>query len=80
MLMTCKYSKPDIQLYGSWRGHWHRSRPRVDRCYEAVKMRQNHEKYKAWVLEKTTDGPGIESDKTVIAVDKTKFNWIFFCG
>ena len=32
---------------------------------EEVKMRQNHEKYKARVLEKTTDNPGVESDNTV---------------
>ena len=47
------------------RGHWHRSRPRIDKCYEEVEMRQNHEKYKARVLEKTTDNPGVESDNTV---------------
>ena len=32
-------------------------------------MRQNHEKYKAMVLEKTTDNPGVESDNTVIAIE-----------
>ena len=42
-------------------------------------MRQNHEKYKAMVLEKTTDNPGVESDNTVIAIEN-KINWIFFCG
>ena len=38
ILMTYKYSKQDIQLYGSWRGHWHRSRPRIDKCYEEVEI------------------------------------------
>ena len=32
-------------------------------------MRQNHEKYKAMVLEKTTGNPGVESDNTVIALE-----------
>ena len=65
ILMTYKYSKQDIQLYGSWRGHWHRSRPRIDKCYEEVEMRQNHKKYKARELEKITDNPGVKSDITV---------------
>ena len=65
ILMTHKYSKQDIPLYGSWRGHWHRSRPRIDKCYEEVEMRQNHKKYKARELEKTTDNPGVKSDITV---------------
>ena len=32
-------------------------------------VRTNHEKYKAMVLEKTTDNPGVESDNTVIAIE-----------
>ena len=32
-------------------------------------MRQNHEKYNAMVLEKTTDNPGVESDNAVIALE-----------
>ena len=32
-------------------------------------MWKNHEKYKAMVLEKTTDNPGVESDNTVIAIE-----------
>ena len=32
-------------------------------------MRQNHEKYKAMVLEKTTGNPRVESDNTVIALE-----------
>ena len=32
-------------------------------------MRQNLKKYKARVLEKTTDNPGVESDNTVIAIE-----------
>lgn len=31
-------------------------------------MRQNHKKFKAIVVEKTTDNPGVESDNTVIAI------------
>ena len=42
-------------------------------------MWKNHEKYKAMVLEKTTDNPGVESDNTVIAIEN-KINWICFCG
>ena len=42
-------------------------------------VRTNHEKYKAMVLEKTTDNPGVESDNTVIAIEN-KINWICFCG
>ena len=30
-----------------------------------VEMRQNHKKYKARELEKTTDNPGVKSDITV---------------
>ena len=32
-------------------------------------MRQNHNKFKAMVVEKTTDNPGVESDNTVIAIE-----------
>ena len=32
-------------------------------------MRQNLKKYKARVLEKTTDNPGVESDNTVSAIE-----------
>ena len=42
---------------------------RIDKCYEEVEMRQNCKKYKAMVLEKTKDNPGVESDNTVIAIE-----------
>lgn len=32
-------------------------------------MRQNHKKFKAMVVENTTDNPGVESDITVIAIE-----------
>lgn len=41
----------------------------IDKCFEEVEMRQNHKKFKAMVVEKTTDNPGVESDNTVIAIE-----------
>lgn len=69
MLMTRKYSKPYIVIWKLKRLLRQRSRSRIDKCYEEVEMRQNHEKYKAMVLEKTTGNPGVESDNTVIALE-----------
>ena len=43
-------------------------------------MRQNLKKYKARVLEKTTDNPGVESDNTVIAIEnKIWLNFFYGC-
>ena len=41
----------------------------IDKFFEEVEMRQNHKKFKAMVVEKTTDNPGVESDNTVIAIE-----------
>ena len=53
---------------------------KIDKCYEEVEMRQNREKCKAMVLEKTTDNPGVESDNTVIAIENKLSLIGSFCG